>query len=160
GQSPFVWNVIGALSQVTTKVKVMTGVTCPTIRNHPVNIAQAAATSQVQLEGRFMLGVGTGENLNEHVVGMSWPEIDIRRDMLNKAVEIMRQAWKGGYQTYYGNYFTMEDARIYTLPKEEIPIIYAAAGPKSIKAAAEFGDALVTTGPNKNLTDLYKKSGG
>jgi coenzyme F420-dependent glucose-6-phosphate dehydrogenase len=160
GQSPLVWNVIGALSQVTKKVKIMTGVTCPILRYHPVIIAQAAATSQVQLEGRFMLGVGTGENLNEHVIGAGWPEIDIRREMLNEAVELMRKAWEGGYKSYYGNYYSMEDARIYTLPDQPIPILYAAAGTESIEAAGEYGDALVTTGPNKELIDKFNASGG
>lgn len=160
GQSPFVWNVLGGISQVTSKVKVMTGVTCPILRYNPVIIAQAAATTQVMMDGRFMLGVGTGENLNEHVVGMGWPEIDIRREMLDESIELMRQLWQGGMQTFYGHYFEAIDAQIYTLPEKEIPIIYAAAGKNSASSAGKLGDALVTAGINNEAIDSFKSSGG
>lgn len=160
GESPFVWNVIGALSQATKKIQVGTGVTAPIIRIHPAIVAQAAATSQVQLEGRFMLGVGTGENLNEHVVGSSWPTIDIRREMLTEAIEIMRLLWgrDGHYKTYYGSYYTVEDAKIYTIPLVDIPIIYAASGEHSARIAGHLADGFVTTSPRKKLVDAFRET--
>lgn len=160
GESPFVWNVIGALSQATKKIPVGIGVTAPIMRYHPAIIAQAAATSQVQMEGRFFLGVGTGENLNEHIVGMGWPQIDIRREMLTESIEIMKQLWSGGYQSYQGEFYSVEDARIYTLPKTSIPIIYSAFGPKSAAVGGEIADGFVTTSPRKDLVDAFRKGGG
>src|ERR671938_822419 len=108
GQSPFVWSVIGGLSQVTS-LPVTTGVTCPTLRIHPAVIAQAAATSAVMLEGRFALGVGTGENLNEHIFGDRWPPTDVRLEMLEEAIEVMRLLWKGGVKDHYGKHYTVEN---------------------------------------------------
>lgn len=160
GESPFVWNVIGALSKVTKRLNIGTGVTCPTIRIHPAIIAQAAATSQVMLEGRFILGVGSGENLNEHVVGFGWPPYEIRREMLNEAIEILRLLWRGGYQSYYGNYYTVDSARIYTLPKNKIPILYAAWGEKSATSAGKLGDGFISTVPDKKLVGTFRKNGG
>ncbi len=160
GQSPFVWSVIGGISQVTKTLKVGTGVTCPIIRIHPAIIAQAAATAQELLEGRFMLGVGTGENLNEHVIGMGWPPIDTRREMLVEAVEILRLLWQGGYQSYEGQFFTVDSARIYTLPKVSIPIHIAASGPKTAKMAGKIGDGFISTSPKSDLVQVFEKSGG
>ena len=117
GQSPFVWGVIGALSQVT-RLPVTTAVTAPTVRLHPAIVAQAAATAAVQLDGRFTLGVGTGEALNEHVLGDHWPTEDVRLDMLEEAVEVMRELWQGEFTYHHGRHYTVENARIYTLPAE------------------------------------------
>src|SRR4051794_6045977 len=122
GQSPFVWSVIGALSQVCT-LPITTAVTCPTVRLHPAIVAQAAATASVMTDGRFTLGVGTGEALNEHVLGDVWPSIDTRLEMLEEAVALMRELWEGGFVTRTGPHYRVDHARIYTLP-EEPPAVY------------------------------------
>ena len=120
GHSPFVWSVIGGIAQATSTLRLGTGVTCPTIRIHPAIIAQAAATSAAMMPGRFFLGVGSGENLNEHILGDRWPETDVRLEMLEEAVEVIRQLWQGGYQSFEGSFYTVENARLYTLP-EQLP---------------------------------------
>lgn len=160
GQSPFVWTVLGGISQKTTNLRLGTGVTCPIIRVHPVIIAQAAATSASLLEGRFFLGLGTGENLNEHVVGIGWPPINDRQDMLIEAVEIIRMLWEGDYKTYYGNFYTVEDARIFTLPKTLPDIYIAASGVKSASIAGAIGDGLISTTPQQDLVKTFEESGG
>ena len=160
GQSPFVWNMIGALSQVTRTAHILIGVNCPIMRYHPAIIAQAAATSQVMLEGRFLLGVGTGENLNEHVIGKGWPAYDIRLEMLKESIEIMRMLWSGKLTTYFGKFYTIDSAKIYTKPDNSIPIIFSAYGPKAAKAAGKLGDGFITTGPNKKLVSQFEKLAG
>src|SRR5438093_3025444 len=127
GQSPLVWSVIGGIAQVTERLRLGTGVTCPTIRTHPAVIAQAAATSAAMMPGRFFLGVGSGENLNEHILGDRWPFPDERIEMLEVAIEVIRLLWQGGYQTHRGKHYRVEQARIYTLPDELPPIAVAAA---------------------------------
>jgi G6PDH family F420-dependent oxidoreductase len=160
GQSPFVWSVIGGIAQATEKLRVGTGVTCPTIRIHPAIIAQAAATSQVMLEGRFFLGVGTGEELNEHVVGARWPGPVERLEMLEEAVEVLRLLWQGGYQSHYGKHYTVEQARIYTLPDEPPPIAVAAAQPKAAELAGRAGDALIAVSPDRETVEQFEQAGG
>src|SRR5437868_3364869 len=160
GQSPFVWNVIGALSQATKNVDIFVEVNCPILRYHPAIVAQAAATSQYQLGGRFILGVGTGENLNEHVVGHGWPPIQVRQEMLEEAIKIMRLLWQGGYKTYFGKFFNIDAARIYTMPEEQIPIIISAMGPKSAKIAGNLGDGLVTTTNDSKIINNFQQNGG
>ncbi|MEP7359384.1 MAG: TIGR03557 family F420-dependent LLM class oxidoreductase, partial [Anaerolineales bacterium] len=145
GESPFVWGIIGAISQVTEKLRLGTGVTCPILRIHPAILAQAVATAASLMPGRFFLGVGTGENLNEHITGEHWPPIETRQLMLREAVQIIRQLWQGESTTIYGDYFTVENARIYTLPDELPPIYVAAGGPKSGELAGEIGDGLIST---------------
>src|SRR5437764_4099515 len=122
GHSPFVWTVIGGVAQATERLRLGTGVTCPTIRLHPAIVAQAAATSAAMMPGRFFLGVGSGENLNEHVVGARWPSADERLEMLEEAVEVIRLLWEGGTQTHRGAHYTVENACIYTLPEEPPPL--------------------------------------
>src|SRR4051812_17187861 len=122
GHSPFVWSVIGAIAEATS-LPVATAVTCPTVRIHPVVVAQAAATSSVLLGGRFILGVGSGEALNEHVVGARWPEIEIRLEMLEEAVEVIRTLWQGGQHSHHGRHYTVENARIYDVPATPPPVI-------------------------------------
>src|SRR3954469_3564970 len=131
GHSAFVWSVIGALSEATS-LPVTTGVTCPTVRIHPAVIAQAAATSAVMLEGRFNLGVGSGEALNEHILGTHWPEADVRLEMLEEAVEVMRDLWSGGQRSPRGRHYTVENARIYDLPDEPPPVLVSGFGPKAV----------------------------
>src|SRR5256714_6294881 len=142
GQSPFVWSVIGAIAQATEHLRLGTGVTCPTIRIHPAIVAQAAATSASLMPGRFFLGVGSGENLNEHILGDRWPPTDVRLEMLEEAVHVIRELWKGEVTNHHGAHYTVENARIYTLPDQLPPTHLAAAGTKPSEAAAPTGDRL------------------
>ena len=160
GQSPFVWSVIGGLSQVTSRLPVYTAVTCPTVRIHPAVIAQAAATSAVMLEGRFGLGVGSGEALNEHIFGDAWPSTDIRLEMLEEAVEVIRLLWEGGTKDYEGRHYAVENARIYTLPDEPPPILVSGFGPKATRLAGRIGDGYMNVAPNAELLELFRSSGG
>ena len=160
GQSPFVWSVIGGIAPATERIELGTGVTCPTIRIHPAVIAQAAATSAAMLPGRFFLGVGTGENLNEHILGDKWPAADERLEMLEEAIEVIRLLWEGGYQTFRGDYYTVEQARLYTLPDEPPPIVVAAAKPLAADVAAHSGDGFVSTAPEAPLVEAYREAGG
>ncbi len=122
GQSPFVWSVLGGIAHATERFRIGTGVTCPMIRIHPAIIAHAAATVACLMPGRFFLGVGTGENLNEHVTGAKWPAPDERLEMLEEAVTVMRLLWEGGYQTHRGKHYTVEHARIFDLPDDPIEV--------------------------------------
>jgi G6PDH family F420-dependent oxidoreductase len=159
GHSAFVWSVIGALAEATS-VPVTTGVTCPTVRIHPAVIAQAAATSGVLHQGRFHLGVGSGEALNEHILGDHWPEADVRLEMLEEAVEVIRLLWQGGDQSHHGRHYTVENARVYDLPDEPVPILVSGFGPKAIRLAARLGDGFCTTSPDADAIGLYRSEGG
>jgi coenzyme F420-dependent glucose-6-phosphate dehydrogenase len=159
GQSPFVWSIIGGISQATKHIKIGTGVTCPTVRIHPAIIAQAAATSAALLPDRFMLGLGTGENLNEHIVGQWWPPIQIRREMLAEAIDIIKLLLEGGTKTYWGMYFDVDRARIYSLPKNPFPILTAASGEMMARVAGEIADGLISTGPDKKVVDAFNENG-
>lgn len=160
GHSPFVWSVIGGIAQATQRLRLGTGVTCPMIRIHPAIIAQAAATAAAMMPGRFFLGVGTGENLNEHILGDRWPPYEIRLDMLKEAVEVIRLLWQGGNQSYWGIYYTVEDARIYTLPEPLPPIMVAGSGPSSAEAAGYLGDGFISTSPKAELVQKFQEAGG
>jgi coenzyme F420-dependent glucose-6-phosphate dehydrogenase len=160
GHSPFVWSVIGGIAQATQRLALGTGVTCPTMRIHPAIIAQAAATSAAMMPGRFFLGVGTGENLNEHILGDRWPPHDIRQEMLEEAVEAIRLLWQGDTLTYRGVHYTIENARIYTLPDQLPPILVAASGPHAAEAAGRIGDGLITTAPEAELLKHFEAGGG
>jgi coenzyme F420-dependent glucose-6-phosphate dehydrogenase len=160
GQSPFVWTVLGAVAHATERLRVGTAVTCPTIRTHPAVVAQAAATTAAMLPGRFLFGVGTGENLNEHILGHRWPPADLRREMLTEAVEVIRQLWRGGNQTHRGRHYTVENARLYTLPPEPPPILVAAAGPKAADLAGRIGDGFIGTAPQAKLLEAFDRAGG
>ncbi|MEN3282400.1 MAG: hypothetical protein V7607_3540 [Solirubrobacteraceae bacterium] len=159
GHSPFVWSVIGAIANAVD-LPVTTAVTCPTTRIHPAIIAQAAATSAVLLDGRFNLGVGTGEALNEHIAGARWPEVDVRLEMLEEAVEVIRTLWRGGVRDHRGTHYTVQNARIYDLPDAPPPIYVSGFGPKAVRVAARMGDGYVTTKPDGELIDLYRSEGG
>jgi G6PDH family F420-dependent oxidoreductase len=159
GHSAFVWSVIGALSAATS-LPVTTGVTCPTMRIHPAVIAQAAATSAVLHEGRFNLGVGSGEALNEHILGEHWPEADVRLEMLEEAVEVMRELWQGGQRSHRGRHYTVENARVYDLPEQPVPVLVSGFGPKAVKLAAKIGDGFVTMSPEAEHVELYRSEGG
>jgi G6PDH family F420-dependent oxidoreductase len=160
GHSPFVWSVIGGIATATERLRLGTGVTCPTIRIHPAIIAQAAATSAAMMPGRFFLGVGTGEKLNEHILGDRWPAHDMRQEMLEEAVELIRLLWQGDTLTYRGVYYTVENARIYTLPEQLPPILVAASGPRAAEAAGRIGDGFITTAPEAELLQHFQAEGG
>jgi G6PDH family F420-dependent oxidoreductase len=160
GESPFVWSTLGGIAMVTEQLRVGTGVTCPTFRIHPAVIAQAAATSQVMFDGRFFLGVGTGENLNEHILGQRWPEAPVRIEMLEEAIAVLRLLWEGGQRSHHGTHYTVENARIYTLPDTPPPIYVSAFGPKAMEMAAKCGDGLVSTSPDRELLQKFDELGG
>jgi G6PDH family F420-dependent oxidoreductase len=159
GQSPFVWSVIGALSEAVD-LPVTTAVTCPTVRLHPAIIAQAAATSAVQHEGRFVLGVGSGEALNEHIFGDPWPNADVRLSMLEEAVELIRELHRGRVVNHSGRHYTVEGARIYTVPDEPVPIYVSAFGPKAAEVAGRIGDGFVCMMPDTDLLRTFREAGG
>ncbi|WP_114423424.1 TIGR03557 family F420-dependent LLM class oxidoreductase [Nocardioides houyundeii] len=160
GEAPFVWSLIGAISQVCS-LPVTTAVTCPTYRISPVVMAQAAATSAVLLEGRFIFGVGSGEALNEHIHGEAWPSADVRLERLEEAVELIRELWKGEFTNHQGKYYTSDTARIYTLPDSPPPIYVSGFGPKAVDLAARIGDGYITTSPEAGpLKEFKEKSGG
>ncbi|MBO4210582.1 TIGR03557 family F420-dependent LLM class oxidoreductase [Micromonospora echinofusca] len=159
GQSAFVWSVIGALSQVC-RLPVTTAVTCPTVRIHPAVVAQAAATSAVLHGGRFVLGVGSGEALNEHILGDAWPHTDVRLEMLEESVEVMRKLWAGGFVNHRGRHYTVEHARIYTRPDTPPPVYVSGFGPKAVDLAARIGDGYVCTTPDADLVARFRSGGG
>ena len=156
GHSPFVWSTIGAIAQATDRMHVTTAVTCPTIRIHPAIIAQAAATSAVMLDGRFCLGVGSGEALNEHIIGARWPEADERLEMLEEAVAVIRTMWRGGAQDFRGRHYRVEHARFYDMPEQPPPIIVSGFGRKSTELAARIGDGYCTVGPDAESVKLFR----
>jgi coenzyme F420-dependent glucose-6-phosphate dehydrogenase len=160
GESPFVWTVLGAIGVETERLRIGTGVTCPLIRTHPAIIAQAAATSAAMLPGRFFLGVGTGENLNEHILADRWPSAGERRDMLEEAVELMRELWRGELTSFEGRHYRVDNARIYTLPDYTIEVVVAAGGPEAAELAGRIGDGLVSTAPDAELVERFEQAGG
>jgi G6PDH family F420-dependent oxidoreductase len=158
GHSPFVWATIGAIAHAAPGMNVTTAVTCPTIRTHPAVIAQAAATSAVMLEGRFYLGVGSGEALNEHIFGDRWPEADERLEMLEEAVEVIRKLWRGGVQDHRGRHYRLEHCRVYDLPAEPPTIIVSGFGKKSVELAARIGDGYCTVGPDADSVARFREA--
>ncbi|WP_326822161.1 TIGR03557 family F420-dependent LLM class oxidoreductase [Streptosporangium sp. NBC_01756] len=161
GHSPFAWTVLGAIAVKTERIGLATGVTCPTIRYHPAIIAQAAATLALLSGGRFTLGVGSGERLNEHVVGRGFPDtVQVRHEMLREALEIIRLLWRGGYRSYEGRHLRLADARVFDLPEEPPPIAVAASGQPSARIAAELGDGLFATEPKPEIVRHYRDAGG
>jgi len=160
GQSPFVWSVLGSLALATDRLMLGTAVTCPSGRIHPAIIAQAAATTAALMPGRFFLGVGTGENLNEHILGQGWPETEIRQARLEEAIEVIRQLWQGGNQSHHGRFFSMENARLYSLPEAPPPLLVAAAGPHGAEIAGRHGDGLIATEPDAGLVATFDEAGG
>jgi G6PDH family F420-dependent oxidoreductase len=159
GQSAFVWSVIGALSQ-RSALPLTTAVTCPSVRIHPAIIAQAAATSAVMHSGRFTFGVGSGEALNEHILGDPWPPADIRLDMLEEAVAVIRELWNGDTVTHSGTYYEVQNARIYTLPQNPPPVYLSGFGPKAAALAGRIGDGFICTKPDAELVQTFRDAGG
>ncbi len=160
GESPFVWSTLGAIARETTDLRVGTAVTCPTIRIHPAVVAQATATVAAMFDGRFFFGVGTGENLNEHVIGERWPEHEVRLAMLEEAVDVIRKLWTGGNVSHHGEHYTVENAKLFTLPDEPPDVVVSGLGPKTAAAAGEFGDGFVATSPKEELLRRYADAGG
>jgi len=158
--SPFVWGVLGAIAEATDRLVVGTGVTCPTTRIHPAIIAQAAATAADLMPGRFFLGVGTGENLNEHILGDAWPEWDVRAGMLEEAVEVIRALWSGEVVSRRGGYFRVQNAQLYSLPESLPPIRVAASGEKMARIAARISDGLISTAPDPKVIETFHEAGG
>lgn len=160
GQAAFVCTAIGAIAVSTTRLRLGTGVTCPLIRTHPAVIAQAAATSAAMMPGRFFLGVGTGENLNEHVTGAKWPEVDVRLEMLEEAVRVIHMLWSGNTVSHRGKHYTVENARIYTRPAQLPQMFVAGVGTKSASVAGKIGDGYISTAPSAQAIKSFEASGG
>jgi len=160
GHSPFAWSVLGAVAEATDRVEIVTMVTCPYRRYHPAIVAQMAATIAVMSDGRFRLGVGGGELLNEHVVGGAWPPADERHEVLAEAVEAMKELWQGGYRTFRGRHVEVVDARVFDLPAEPMPVLVAAGGPQSAELAGRVGDGLIAIDPEASIVEAYTGAGG
>jgi len=160
GHSPYTWAVLGAIAQVTHHMGLMTYVTCPTVRYHPAVVAQKAATIQLLSQGRFTLGLGAGENLNEHIVGNGWPAVDLRHERLAEALQIIRPLLAGETVNFRGAHLDAEGARLWDVPSTPPPIAVAASGPSSCRLAAEYGDALIAVEPKAELGELFDAAGG
>jgi G6PDH family F420-dependent oxidoreductase len=160
GHSPFVWSVLGAVARATSRMPFMTYVTCPIIRYHPAVIAQAAATVQLLSDGRFTLGLGAGENLNEHIVGGGWPGVDVRHEMLREAIEMIRELWSGEHVTHDGEFFQLDSAKIWDVPGEPPPLGVAVSGPQSCELAGELADLMIAIEPKAKLGDMFDEAGG
>lgn len=159
GNSPFAWAVLGAVAKATMRVRVGTAVTCPIMRIHPAIIAQAAATTAMMFEGRFWLGLGAGEQLNEHVTGEGWPQPAVRHEMLEEAIQIIRELWTGEELNYFGEYFTVDEAKLFTVPEQPPEIYLAASGPVAAERAAQQ-DGFIATAPSRELVEAFESAGG
>ena len=160
GHSPFAWTVLGALAARPRPLGQAPGVTCPTVRYHPAIIAQAAATLAIVSDDRFTLGIGAGERLNEHVVGLGFPSVRGRHERLVEALDIINLLWQGGYQSYEGKHLQLEDARVFDLP-DKLPVIAVAAGGKqAAELAATHGTGLFATEPRADLIEAFTGAGG
>lgn len=162
GHAPYAWSVLGAVSQVTERVELMTYVTCPTMRYHPAVVAQKAATVDLLSDGRFTLGLGAGENLNEHVIGRGWPPVNVRHEMLHEAVTIIASLLEGGYVDFAGDHYRVDSAKVWDLPERKVPIGIAVSGEQSISTFAPLADHLIAVEPKADLVSLWdeKHPGG
>lgn len=160
GHSPFVWSVLGGIAARTSHLPIMTGVTPLSLHYQPTIIAQAAATVADMMPGRFSFGIGTGEALNEHITGETWPPVSVRQAMMQESLAIIRELWQGEYTTVNGEYYTVHNAKLYTLPQQLPPVIVSATGPESAEIAGQIGDALVSTAPNKEAVATFDAAGG
>jgi G6PDH family F420-dependent oxidoreductase len=158
GHAPFVWSTIGAIAQAAPGMHVTTAVTCPLVRIHPAIVAHAAATAAVLLDGHFSLGLGTGEALNEQILGDPWPEAAERREMLEEAVEVIRTLWSGGAQSHRGRHYRVQHARIYDLPEHPPQIIISGFGPRAVELAARIGDGYCTVGPDADAVAAFRSA--
>ncbi|MER5727267.1 LLM class F420-dependent oxidoreductase [Streptomyces sp. NPDC002138] len=160
GHAPYAWSVLGAAAQATSRIPLMTYVTCPTFRYHPAVVAQKAATLQILSEGRFRLGLGSGENLNEHIVGAGWPAAQVRLERLEEAVDIIRRMFTGEYVNHHGEHFDVENAKLWDLPDELPPIGIAVSGPRSCELAGRHADLVIATEPEADLLRRFDAHGG
>jgi G6PDH family F420-dependent oxidoreductase len=160
GHSPHAWTVLGAAAQATSRIPLMTYVTCPSFRYHPAVVAQKAATLQLLSDGRFTLGLGSGENLNEHVVGGGWPPADVRQEMLVEALHIISDLFDGGYTNVRGDHFDVESAKLWDLPEKRVPIGVAVSGKQSCRIAGELADAMIAVEPTAELGEWFDAAGG
>src|SRR3712207_6461603 len=160
GHAPHAWTVLGAAAQATSRIPLMTYVTCPSFRYHPAVVAQKAATLQLLSDGRFTLGLGAGENLNEHVVGAGWPPADVRQEMLVEAIQIIRELFDGGYVNFRGEHFDVESAKLWDLPQQRVPIGVAVSGPQSCRIAGEQADVMIGVEPDASLGEEFDAAGG
>ena len=160
GHSPFVWSVLGGIAASTSTLRVGVGVTCPIVRIHPAVIAHAAATTSLLFDGRFFLGLGTGEALNEHVVGTRWPPIAVRRDMLEEAVEIMRALFTGETIEHRGDHYEVDNARLFDPPTADLPLIVSGFGPEAATLAGRIGDGFWGNAPDAELVGAFEQAGG
>jgi G6PDH family F420-dependent oxidoreductase len=161
GHSPYAWAVLGAAAQATERIGLMSYVTCPTLRYHPAIVAQKAATVQILSRNRFRLGLGSGENLNEHVVGKGWPSVGVRHQMLSEAVEIISALFDGeGHVNFRGRYFDVETAKLWDLPDERVPIGIAVSGPDSCRLAGRTADVMIAVEPKAELGEMFNAAGG
>jgi G6PDH family F420-dependent oxidoreductase len=155
GHAPFAWSVLGAVAQATEQIELMTFVTCPTFRYHPAVVAQQAATMGLLSGDRFTLGLGSGENLNEHVVGMGWPSVTVRQEMLVEALEIINALFDGGYVTVHGEHYQVEAAKLWDLPDMPVPIAVAVSGRKSCELFAPLADHMIAVQPQGVLGSMW-----
>ena len=160
GHSPLAWSVLGAIANATDRLGLITAVTCPIMRYHPAIIAQGAATLGLLTDSRFTLGLGSGERLNEHVVGLGWPGIAERHERFCEAVDIIQGLLKGELTNYRGKYLQLDNAKLYDRPSKKPPVVIAAGGPKAARLAGEKGDGLVTTEANKEVVEAFRAAGG
>src|SRR3954454_22705745 len=161
GHSPHAWTTLGAAAQATSRIPLMTYVTCPSFRYHPTIVAQQAATLQILADGRFTLGLGAGENLNEHVVGGGWPAADVRQEMLVEAIRIIRDLFDGdGYTNFRGEHFDVESAKLWDLPETRVPIGVAVSGQQSCEIAGELADVMIAVEPKGELAEMFDAAGG
>jgi G6PDH family F420-dependent oxidoreductase len=158
GHAAYAWSMLGAVSQVTERVELMTYVTCPLIRYHPAVVAQKAATIGLLSDGRFTLGLGAGENLNEHIVGQGWPPANVRHEMLGEALDIISALFDGGYVNYVGSHYRVDSAKVWDLPDQRVPIGVAVSGEQSVKAFAPKADHLVAVEPEAELVDAWDRA--
>jgi G6PDH family F420-dependent oxidoreductase len=157
GHAAYAWSVLGAVAQVTDRVELMTYVTCPLLRYHPAVVAQKAATVGLLSESRFTLGLGAGENLNEHVIGRGWPPVNVRHEMLGEALEVITGLLSGGYVNFAGSHYRVDSAKLWDLPDSPVPIGVAVSGSQSISAFASYADAMVAVEPQAELVNQWKR---
>jgi G6PDH family F420-dependent oxidoreductase len=160
GHAGYAWSILGAAAQATEEIGLMTYVTCPTIRYHPAIVAQKAATMQILSGNRFRLGLGSGENLNEHVVGKRWPAVGVRQEMLAEAVEIIGELFDGGDVNYRGRHFDVEQAKLWDLPEQRVPVGIAVSGRDSCRLAATKTDLMIAVEPEAELVEMFEAEGG
>jgi coenzyme F420-dependent glucose-6-phosphate dehydrogenase len=160
GHSPFVWSVLGAVAARTERLRLAVGVTCPTIRIHPAIVAHAAATTSLLSDGRFSLGLGTGEALNEHILGHRWPPAEVRLAMLEEAIGILRELWTGDTVDHRGDFYEVENARLFDPPEQPIPVIVSGFGDKAVELAGRVGDGYWGHTPDREVVDRYRAGGG